>query len=89
LQGNGDAPDEGGEPMATVSFDDLKLQVAMKAEETGTLPTTITLGGTQYTLQMPADMKVRALQAAKDPARLDDLLNNVTFVGTDGSELHA
>jgi len=75
--------------MAKVSFDDLKLQVAMKAEETGTLPTTVTVGGTQYTLQMPADMKVRALQVAKNPARLDDVLDNVTFVGTDGSEVHA
>jgi hypothetical protein len=75
--------------MPSVKFDDLKQEVAMKAEETGTLPTTVTVGGTQYTLQMPTDMKMRALQVAKDPARLDDLLDNVTFIGTDGSELHA
>jgi hypothetical protein len=75
--------------MATVKFDDLKQEVAMKAEETGTLPSMVTVGGTQYTLQMPAEMKVRAMQVAKDPARLDDVLDNVTFVGTDGSEVHA
>lgn len=75
--------------MATAKFDDLKQEVAMKAEETGTLPTTITVGGTQYTLQMPAETKMRAMQVAKDPARLDDLLDSVTFVGTDGSEVHA
>lgn len=75
--------------MTTAKFDDLKQEVAIKAEETGTLPTTITFGGTQYTLRMPAETKMRAMQAAKDPARLDDVLDSVTFVGTDGSEVHA
>jgi hypothetical protein len=30
-----------------------------------------------------------AMQAVKDPARLDDVLDSVTFVGTDGTEIHA
>ena len=36
--------------MASATFDQLKTEVAMKAEESGTLPTTVTVGGTQYTL---------------------------------------
>lgn len=75
--------------MASASFDDLKTEVAMKAEESGTLPTTIMVGGTQYTLQMPVETKMSAMQAIRNPARLDDVLDGVTFVGTDGSEVHA
>lgn len=75
--------------MANARFEDLKAEVAMKAEETGTLPTTITVGGTQYRLQMPVETKMSVMQAVRDPARLDDVLDSVTFVGTDGSEVHA
>lgn len=75
--------------MASARFEDLKAEVAMKAEETGTLPTTITVGGTQYTLRMPVETKMTAMQLVRDPARLDDVLDGVTFVGTDGSEIHA
>jgi hypothetical protein len=75
--------------MASASFDDLKTEVAMKAEESGTLPATVTVGGTQYTLQMPVETKMSAMQAIHNPARLDDVLDKVTFVGTDGSEVHA
>ncbi len=75
--------------MANVNFEDLKAAVVTKAEETGTLPSTITYGNTQYTLQMPIETKMSAMQAAKDPARLDDILDRVTFVGTDGTEVHA
>jgi len=75
--------------MAKVSFDDLKQEVAIKAEESGTLPTSVTVGGTQYTLQMPVETKMAAMQIVRDPARLDDLLDQVTFVGMDGSEVHA
>lgn len=71
------------------TFEDLKAEVAMKAEESGTLPTAVRVGGTQYTLQMPVDTKLRAMQAIRNPARLDDVLDQVTFVGSDGSELHA
>jgi hypothetical protein len=75
--------------VASPAFEDLKHQVTLKAEETGTLPTTVTVGGTQYTLQMPVETKMTAMQAVRDPARLDDVLDKVTFVGTDGSEVHA
>lgn len=75
--------------MASATFDQLKTEVAMKAEESGTLPTTVTVGGTQYTLQMPIETKMSAMQAIRNPARLDDVLDQVTFVGSDGSELHA
>jgi hypothetical protein len=75
--------------MASATFDQLKTEVAMKAEESGTLPTTVTIGGTQYTLQMPVETKMSALQAIRNPARLDDVLDKVTFVGSDGSEVHA
>lgn len=75
--------------MASARFEDLKAEVAMKAEESGSLPTTITVGGTQYTLQMPVETKMSAMQVIRDPARLDDVLDSVTFVGTDGSEVHA
>ncbi|MGI8856840.1 MAG: hypothetical protein ACR2JW_13905 [Thermomicrobiales bacterium] len=75
--------------MATASFDDLKTEVAMKAEESGTLPAMITVGGTQYTLQMPVETKMRAMQVIHNPARLDDVLDQVTFVGSNGSEVHA
>lgn len=75
--------------MASASFEDLKQEVTMKAEESGTLPTSISLKGTQYTLQMPVETKMRAMQVVHDPVRLDDLLDQVTFVGTDGSEVHA
>ena len=74
---------------AKVSFEDLKQEVAMKAEESGTLPTSVNVNGTQYTLQMPVETKMSAMQVVRDPARLDDLLDQVTFVGTDGSEIHA
>jgi hypothetical protein len=49
----------------------------------------VTIGGTQYTLQMPVETKMSALQAIRNPARLDDVLDKVTFVGSDGSEVHA
>lgn len=75
--------------MASATFDQLKTEVAMKAEESGTLPTTVTVGGTQYTLQMPVETKMSVMQAIRNPARLDDALDAVTFVGTDGSEVHA
>jgi hypothetical protein len=29
------------------------------------------------------------MQAIRNPAHLDDVLDSVTFVGTDGSEVHA
>ncbi len=75
--------------MATANFDDLKAEVAMKAEESGTLPAQITVGGTRYTLQMPVETKMSAMQVIHNPARLDDVLDKVTFVGSDGSEVHA
>jgi hypothetical protein len=75
--------------MANASFEDLKQEVAMKAEESGTLPASINLNGTQYTLQMPVETKMSAMQVIRDPARLDDVLDRVTFVGADGSEVHA
>ncbi len=75
--------------MAKVSFEDLKQEVAIKAEESGTLPTSVTVSGTQYTLQMPIETKMSAMQVVRDPARLDQLLDQVTFVGVDGSEVHA
>ena len=75
--------------MANATFEDLKQEVAMKAEESGTLPSSVTVKGTQYTLQMPVETKMRAIQVVRDPARLDHLLDQVTFVGMDGSEVHA
>ncbi len=75
--------------MAGASFEDLKQEVAMKAEESGTLPTSVTVKGTQYTLQMPTETKMSAMRVVRDPARLDDVLDQVTFVGMDGSEVHA
>ena len=75
--------------MANATFEDLKQAVAVKAEESGTLPSSVTLKGTQYTLQMPVETKMRAIQVVRDPARLDHLLDQVTFVGLDGSEIHA
>ena len=75
--------------MAHVNFEELKAATVMKAEETGSLPTMVTYGSTQYTLQMPVETKMSALQAVRDPARLDDVLDSVTFVGSDGTEIHA
>ena len=75
--------------MARVTFDELKHEVTTKAEETGTLPTSVTVHGAQYILQMPVETKMSAMQAVHDPTRLEDVLDRVTFVGTDGSELHA
>lgn len=75
--------------MANVNFEDLKATAIMKTEETGSLPTTVTYGNTQYTLQMPIETKMSAMQAVKDPARLDDVLDKITFVGSDGTEVHA
>jgi hypothetical protein len=75
--------------MATINFEDLKAAVTMKTEETGSLPSTITYGNTQYTLQMPVETKMSAMQSVRDPARLDDILDGVTFLGTDGTEVHA
>ncbi len=75
--------------MASTSFEDLKQEVAMKAEESGALPTSVNVNGTQYTLQMPVETKMSAMRVVHDPARLDDLLDQVTFVGADGSEVHA
>jgi len=80
---------KGGGKMAGASFEDLKQQVAMKAEESGTLPSSVTVNGTQYTLQMPTETKMSAMRVVRDPARLDDVLDQVTFVGLDGSEVHA
>jgi len=80
---------KGGGKMAGASFEDLKQQVAMKAEESGTLPSSVTVNGTQYTLQMPTETKMNAMRVVRDPARLDDVLDQVTFVGLDGSEVHA
>lgn len=75
--------------MAKVTFEDLKREVVMKMEESGVLPTSVSLAGTQYTLQMPVETKITAMQVVRNPARLDDVLDAVTFVGTDGSEVHA
>lgn len=75
--------------MAGASFEDLKQEVAMKAEESGTLPSSVTVKGTQYTLKMPTETKMSAMRVVRDPARLDDVLDQVTFVGVDGSEVHA
>ncbi|MHB8648163.1 MAG: hypothetical protein ACYDAR_20475 [Thermomicrobiales bacterium] len=74
--------------MAHATFDELKIAVATKAEETGTLPSSIRVRGMQYTLRMPVEMKIRAMQTVQHPARLDAVLDAVTFVGTDGSEVH-
>ncbi len=74
--------------MATTTFEDLKHEVATKAEESGTLPSSVTVNGTQYMLQMPVETKMMAMQVVKNPARLDDVLDSVTFVGADGSEVH-
>ncbi len=75
--------------MARATFDDLKQAVTMKAEESGTIPTTVTVSGTQYTLNMPVETKISAMQVVRDPGRLDQVLDQVTFVGADGSEVHA
>ncbi len=75
--------------MASASFEALKQEVAMKAEESGMLPTSVNVNGTQYTLQMPVETKMSAMRAVHNPARLDDILDQVTFVGMDGSEVHA
>jgi len=75
--------------MAKATFDDLKAEVAIKAEEAGVLPASIIMHGVQYTLQMPAETKMAAMGALRNPAKLDELLDSVTFSGTDGSQIHA
>jgi hypothetical protein len=75
--------------MANVDMNELKAAVIAKTEETGSLPTTVTYGKTQYTLQMPVETKMSALQAVRNPARLDDILDGVTFVGSDGTQVTA
>ncbi len=75
--------------MAKATFEDLKSEVAIKAEEAGVLPTSVVMGGVQYTLQMPAETKMAAMGALRNPAKLDELLDGVTFAGTDGSQIHA
>lgn len=75
--------------MASATFDALKQEVITKAEETGTLPSSIRVGGMQYTLDMAVETKVRLMQLVKHPARLEDALDTVTFVGTDGATVHA
>jgi hypothetical protein len=75
--------------MASATFDDLKTAVAMKVEESGALPTAVSVGGTQYTLQVPAEAKARLIQVVKNPVRLDAALDLVTFVSTDGTTVHA
>ncbi len=75
--------------MAGTTFDELKQEVITKAEETGTLPSSVRVHGMPYTLTMAVETKVRLMQLVKNPARLDDALDVVTFVGTDGSTVHA
>ncbi len=75
--------------MAGATFDELKLAVVTKAEETGTLPSTVAVKGMQYTLRMEAETRVRLIQVAKNPVRLEDALDMVTFAGADGSTVHA
>lgn len=75
--------------MAKVTFDDLKAEVAMKTEETGSLPSTVVVSGVQYMIQLPAEAKLAAMSALRNPGKLDDLLDQAHFAGTDGSDLHA
>ncbi len=75
--------------MAGTTFDELKQEVITKAEETGTLPSSVRVHGMQYTLTMAVETKIRLMQVVKNPARLDDALDVVSFVGTDGSTVHA
>jgi hypothetical protein len=75
--------------MAGATFDELKLAVVAKAEETGALPSTVRVRGMEYTLQMEAETKIRLMQVARNPARLEDALDMVTFAGTDGTAVHA
>ena len=73
--------------MAKPTFDGLKAEVAMRAEESGVVPNVINLGGVQYTLDVPPELKVDMMGAVRNPARLDDLLDRVAFVGTDGTRI--
>ncbi len=75
--------------MAGATFDELKLAVVTKAEESGALPSTTLVRGMQYTLQVPAETKVRLMQVVRNPVRLEEALDTVTFVGTDGATVHA
>jgi len=75
--------------MAGTTFDELKDAVVAQVEETGVLPSTIRVKGIQYTLQTTAETKIRLVQVAKNPARLETALDMVTFVGTDGSTVNA
>jgi len=75
--------------VAGATFDELKIAVVAKAEETGVLPSTVRVGGMEYALQMAAETKIRLIQVAKNPARLEDALDMVTFAGTDGTTVHA
>ncbi len=74
--------------MAKPTFEGLKAEVAMRAEESGVVPKVISLGGAQYTLEVPLELKVSMIGAVPNPARLDALLDGVTFVGTDGTRIH-
>lgn len=71
------------------TFEQLKTEVAMRAEESGVLPPTVTVGGAQYTLVIPTDMKVQAMQVMRNPAKLDALLNHATFTASDGTRIGA
>jgi hypothetical protein len=75
--------------MAAATFDELKHAVVTKAEETGALPSTVAVRGVQYTLQVPVETKMRLMQVVKNPVRFEEALDAATFVGTDGSTVHA
>lgn len=73
--------------MAKPTFEQLKTEVAMRAEESGVLPGTINVDGTQYALDVPLELKVDMMGAVRNPARLDTLLDRVSFAGTDGTRI--
>ncbi len=73
--------------MAKATFDQLKSAVVMKAEESGTLPTTVVVGGNQYTLDIPVAVKVAAMNVIRNPAKLDEMLDGAQFIAKDGSHI--
>lgn len=75
--------------MARPTFEQLKTEVAMKAEEGGVLPANVSVGGGQYRLEVPPELKVDLMGAMRNPARLDTLLDRIAFVGTDGTRIQA
>lgn len=75
--------------MAKATFEDLKAEVVMKTEETGSLPGSVAVGGVQYMVRLPAEAKLAMLSAIHNPAKLDDLLDQASFEGLDGSQIHA